>query len=107
GRRVLVDASAHGAMLAQAAIAAGATDATVVDDKTVAAALGAAGVGVALLPELSYVPCAGAVALPLRGDLPSRTLVLAWHEDRPRTMAALQFIRAVTAVAQAGRARAA
>ena len=107
GRRVIVDGTPHGAMLAQAALAAGAHDVTVVEDKTVAAALGAAGVGVALLPELSYVAGDGAVALPLRGDLQQRTLVLAWQEERPRSVAAQQFIRAVTAVAHAARVRAA
>jgi hypothetical protein len=53
------------------------------------------------------VPCDGAAAVPLRGDLPQRTLVLAWQDERPRTVAALQFIRAVTAVAHAARAQAA
>lgn len=104
GRCVVVDGTAHGAMLAQAA---GAADTRVVDDPTLAVALAAAGAGVALLPELAYVPCEGTVALPLRGDLPPRTLALAWHEERPRSLAALQFIRAVTAVAHAARARAA
>jgi DNA-binding transcriptional LysR family regulator len=102
--RVIVDGTSHGAMLAQAA---GAADTRVVDDPTLAVALAAAGAGVALLPELAFVPCDGAVALPLHGDLPQRTLVLAWQDERPRTVAALQFIRAVTAVAHAARAQAA
>jgi DNA-binding transcriptional LysR family regulator len=104
GLRVIVDSTAHGAMLAQSA---GAADIRVVEDATLAVALAGAGAGIALLPELAYVPCDGAVAVPLRGDLPQRTLVLAWQDERPRTVAALQFIRAVTAVAHAARARAA
>jgi DNA-binding transcriptional LysR family regulator len=106
-RRVIVGSTAHGAMLAQAALAAGAAATTVVEDETTAAALATAGVGVALLPELSCLPSRDAAIVRLRGDLPLRTIVLAWSDDRPRTDSALQFIRAVTAIAHAARARAA
>ena len=76
-------------------------------DPTVACALAVSGVGVALLPELSFVPRDGAVALRVRGAVPRRTIALAWHDERPRSVAALQFIRAVTSVAHAQRAHAA
>ena len=76
-------------------------------DPTIATALAVSGVGVALLPELSFVPCEGAVALRVRGDVPKRTIALAWHDGRPRSVAALQFIRAVTSIAHADRVRAA
>ena len=98
GRRVLVDETAQGTLLARAAVAHGATAATAIDDTSLAGVLGAAGVGVALLPELAYVPGPGAVAVPLRGDLPPRAIVLAWHEDRLRTVAGQQYLRAVAAV---------
>jgi DNA-binding transcriptional LysR family regulator len=99
GQRVLVDSTRHGALLAQSALDHGATSATVVEDKTVASALAAAGVGVALLPELSCVTCDGAVVRPLRTDLPPRAIALAWCDERMRTVGALQFTKAVTSVA--------
>ena len=70
---------------------------TVVEDKTVAAALAAAGVGIALLPELACVACDGVVR-PLRTDLPPRTIALAWCDERLRSVGALQFAKAVTHV---------
>jgi molybdate transport repressor ModE-like protein len=76
-------------------------------DATVATALAVSGVGIALIPEFAFVRSDGAVALRVSGDLPQRTIALAWHDDRPRSVAALQFIRAVTSVAHIGRARAA
>jgi DNA-binding transcriptional LysR family regulator len=97
GRRVIVDSTRHGALLAQSALEHGATAATVVEDKTVVAALAAAGAGVALLPELSCVACDGVVR-PLRTDLPPRTIALAWCDERLRTVGALQFVKAVTHV---------
>jgi DNA-binding transcriptional LysR family regulator len=104
GRRILVDSTAQGMQIARAASAQGATQVTAVDGAGLAEALGAAGVGVALVPELAHAPGAGAAAVPLRGDLPPRPIVLAWHEERPRTLAAQQFLRAVAAVAGAQRA---
>jgi DNA-binding transcriptional LysR family regulator len=104
-RRVLVDGTQHGSLLGRAALEHGATCVSVVDDKTVVAALGAAGAGIALLPELSYVPAGAAVVLPFRSDLPERTIALAWKAERLRTVGTLLFVKAVTAVAQSQRAR--
>jgi DNA-binding transcriptional LysR family regulator len=104
-QRVLVDGTHHGALLGRAALEHGAAGVSVVDDKTVVAALGAAGAGVALLPELSYVPVGSAAVLPLRGDLPERTIALAWKVERLRAVGTQQFVKAVTAVAHAQRAR--
>jgi DNA-binding transcriptional LysR family regulator len=97
GSRVVVDSTRHGAQIAQSALDHGATSATVVEDKTVAAALAAAGVGIALLPELACVACDGVVR-PLRTDLPPRTIALAWCDERLRSVGALQFAKAVTHV---------
>jgi DNA-binding transcriptional LysR family regulator len=100
GRRVVVDSTRHGSLLARAALEHGAGGATVIEDSTVAAALAAASVGVALLPELACVPCNDAVVRPLRCDLPPRGLALAWSTERVRTVGALQFIRAVAVCAR-------
>jgi DNA-binding transcriptional LysR family regulator len=105
GRRVIVDSTRHGALLAQAALDRGATTVSVVEDKTVAAALGAAGVGLALLPELSCVPCEGAVVRTLATDLPLRTIALVWCDERMRTVGALQFVKVVTSLTHAERTR--
>jgi DNA-binding transcriptional LysR family regulator len=104
GRRVFADTTSHDALVSQPNEVA---EVTVIEDATLVAALGAAGAGIAILPELSHVAAEGAVVLPVRGDLPQRSIVLAWHDERPRSVAALQFIRAVTSVAHRDRARAA
>ncbi|HET8527872.1 MAG TPA: LysR family transcriptional regulator [Gaiellaceae bacterium] len=104
-RRVLVDGTHHGGRLGRSALDHGAASVSVVDDKTVVAALGAAGAGVALLPELAYVPVGDAAVLPLRGELPERTIALAWKAERLRTAGTQRFVKAVTAVAHAQRAR--
>ena len=104
GRKVFVDATGHDALASHLGENA---DLTVIEDATLLAALGAAGAGVAVLPEFSHVSADNAVVLPMRGELPLRSIVLAWNEERPRSVAALQFIRAVTSVAHRDRARAA
>jgi DNA-binding transcriptional LysR family regulator len=105
GRRVLVDGTHHGTLLGRAALEHRAAYVSVVDDKTVVAALGAAGAGIALLPELSYLPSGAAAVRPLHSDLPERTIALAWKAERLRTVGTQQFVKAVTAVAHAQRAR--
>lgn len=105
GRRVIVDSTRHGALLAQSAVDRNAAAISVVEDKTVAAALGAAGVGIALLPELACVPPDGAVVRPLATELPPRTIALAWCDERLRTVGALQFVKVVTSLTHADRAR--
>jgi DNA-binding transcriptional LysR family regulator len=104
-RRILVDGTQHGSLLGRTALEHGATCVSVVDDKTVVAALGAAGAGIALLPELSYVPAGAASVLPFRSNLPERTIALAWKAERLRTVGTQQFVKAVTAVAHSQRAR--
>jgi DNA-binding transcriptional LysR family regulator len=64
-----------------------------------AQALVSAGLSAAIFPKLSVAPdLAGARVIELDGCLPSRTVVVYWHHDRPRGPALPSFIDASEAV---------
>jgi DNA-binding transcriptional LysR family regulator len=100
GRPVIVDETGHGSMLARAAVEVGAARVTAVADHTVATGLALAGVGVALLPELSVLPTVGATVLPLAAALPGRAIALAWPAGREPGEAARLFSRAAATIGQ-------
>jgi molybdate transport repressor ModE-like protein len=67
------------------------------DNGTLQAAV-AAGLGVALVPQLSIDPRDDGVRLVRTEELPWRTLVLAWHRDRYRSPASRAFEEAALAI---------
>ncbi|MGH3017892.1 MAG: LysR family transcriptional regulator [Gaiellaceae bacterium] len=69
------------------------------DDNGTLQALVAAGVGVALVPQLTVDPADKAIAVIELGDrVPPRIIGVAWHADRQLTPAAQMFIQAAEAV---------
>jgi len=66
------------------------------NDNRTMQALVAAGVGVALVPQLAFEPRDAAVAaVPIEVDLPPRIVALAWHRDRHLTAELEAFIAIV------------
>jgi DNA-binding transcriptional LysR family regulator len=63
------------------------------DDNGTVQGLVAAGVGVALVPQLTLQPTDGSLAVIRMGDLlPPRLIGIAWHRDRHRTRTADAFV---------------
>ena len=74
------------------------------DDDATVRALVAAGVGAALIPELSVEPATGAVrAIPILPSLPARQIVLAWLKSRAPTPALECFVEAALTTSAAYR----
>lgn len=72
------------------------------DDNATIQAMAAAGVGVALVPQLTIDPADGrTVAIDVGDLLPPRRLGIAWHTDRTRSVAAEAFIELARAACAA------
>jgi DNA-binding transcriptional LysR family regulator len=100
-RPLVADTSRHAARHLEAVRLPGDDSVRRLEDSTAVAAFVAAGFGVGLAPAFATPPRPDIESLPIRSDVPPRTIALAWHRERPTSVAARQFVRASYEAAEA------
>jgi DNA-binding transcriptional LysR family regulator len=100
-RPLVADASRHAARHLQAVRARGIDTVRELEDATAVAAFVAAGLGVGLVAAFATTPRGDVESLRVTSDVPPRTLAIAWHRDRPASLAARQFVQAACEAADA------